>query len=163
MRIRTGVASAALAGLLAVGMAVPAQADSAGTAQDLSTYSSDSARAATGVGAFQTLGDRVHYSHTVQGNINAHGWWKLLRGPRAKAKVTVWLQVKTGSGWKTLKKNDKTVWPGGGSNKRTAAAWKCTNLIQKHTFRSIIDVDLVGYPDDAYKKITDPQTLYCGT
>ncbi|MFI9048339.1 hypothetical protein [Streptomyces sp. NPDC053427] len=49
-----------------------------------------------------------------------------------------------------------------GAAKRASAAWKCTNLIAKNSFRSVIDVDTVGYPDDDHKKITSPQTPYCG-
>lgn len=164
MRIRTGVASAAVAGLLAFGAAVPAQADDNSTPQPDNSYSHQSTHtAAAGVGAFVTGGDNVHFSHTVAGAVNAHGWWKRLSGPATKAKVTVDLQVKSGSGWRTLKTGTKTVYSGGGSGKRAPAAWKCTNLIQKNSFRSVVDVDLVGYPDDSSKKITDTQTLYCGT
>ncbi|WP_063727813.1 hypothetical protein [Streptomyces sp. RTd22] len=163
MRIRTGAASAALAGLLAVGAVGTAQAESHNAPQDRGTYGKKEARSGSGVGAFETKGDRVHFSHTVRGNINAHGWWKRLNGPATKAKVTVWLQVKSGSQWRTLNKGSKTVYSGGGSAKRASAAWKCTNLIAKHSFRSVIDVDIVGYPDDNNKKTTDTQTLYCGT
>ncbi|MFF3402355.1 hypothetical protein ACFYW6_28030 [Streptomyces sp. NPDC002659] len=163
VRIRIGAASAVLAGLLAVGAAVPAEADDHSTPQDRSTYSQESARAGSGIGAFETKGDNVHFSHTVRGAINAHGWWKRLSGPATKAKVTIELQVKSGTGWRTLNTGSKTVYSGGGSAKRASAAWKCTNLIQRHTFRSVIDVDLIGYPDQANKKITAAQTLYCGT
>ncbi|MFB9521360.1 MULTISPECIES: hypothetical protein [Streptomyces] len=164
MRIRTGVASAALAGLLTVAMTVPAQAAERDIPQDANSYSlgQEEARAAAGVGAFVTGGDYVHFSHTVQKTINAHGWWKKLSGPATKAKVTVWLQVKSGTGWRTLNVKSKNVYSGGGSAKRSQAEWKCTNLIQKHSFRSIVDVDLIGYPDDANRKITDTKSLYCG-
>lgn len=164
MRIRTGVASAAVAGLLAFGAAVPAQADGNSTPQPNNAYNHQSTlTAAAGVGAFVTGGDNVHYSHTVAKAVNAHGWWKRLSGPATKAKVTVDIQVKSGSRWRTLNTGTKTVYSGGGSAKRASAAWKCTNLIQKNSFRSIVDVDLVGYPDDSNKKITATQTLYCGT
>ncbi|MDX3132147.1 hypothetical protein PV367_20645 [Streptomyces europaeiscabiei] len=158
------MASAAVAGLLAFGAVVPAQADDNSTPQPDNSYSHQSTHtAAAGVGAFVTGGDNVHFSHTVAGAVNAHGWWKRLSGPATKAKVTVDLQVKSGAGWRTLKTGTKTVYSGGGSGKRAPAAWKCTNLIQKNSFRSVVDVDLVGYPDDSNKKITDTQTLYCGT
>ncbi|MFB9392406.1 hypothetical protein ACFPM3_19760 [Streptomyces coeruleoprunus] len=158
------MASVALAALLAAGAAVPAQAATNSPAQGAGTaaQSQTAARAGSGVGAFQMGGDLVHFSHTVAKTVNAHGWWKRLSGPATKAKVTVWIQVKSGSGWRTLNTGTKTVYSGGGSGKRASAAWKCTNLIAKNTFRSVVDVDLVGYPDDAYKKVTTPQTLYCG-
>lgn len=170
MRIRTGAAAAALAGLLAVGAAVPAQADShdtprlRGTAgSTVNTFDTASRAAGPGVGMFQTMGDNVHFSHTVRGNINAHGWWKNLRGPAGiKAKVTVWLQVKRGGEWKTLTKAAKNVYSGGGSGKRTAAAYKCTYNVGQYDFRSVIDVDLIGYADDSYRKVTPTQRLGCG-
>ncbi|MFI1742498.1 hypothetical protein [Streptomyces sioyaensis] len=71
-------------------------------------------------------------------------------------------QVKSGSGWKTLDKGVKTVPPGGGSNKRAVANWKCTNLIAKNHFRTVVDADIVGYPDSPEKLVTKTQTLYCG-
>lgn len=164
MRTRTAAASAALAGLLALGAVVPAHADDSDAAESAHTYSHETTRtAAAGVGAFQTGGDNVHFSHTVPGAVNAHGWWKRISGPATKAKVTVDIQVKSGTGWRTLNTGTKTVYSGGGSAKRASAAWKCTNLIQRNSFRSVVDVDLVGYPDDSNKKITATQTLYCGT
>ncbi|MCC9707276.1 hypothetical protein E4N62_19535 [Streptomyces sp. MNU76] len=167
MRIRTTAASAALAGLLALGAAVPAHSDDDGSTQETAnTYSLETeatGAAAAGVGAFVTGGDNVHFSHTVAGAVNAHGWWKRISGPATKAKVTVDIQVKSGTGWRTLNTGTKTVYSGGGSAKRASAAWKCTNLIQRNSFRSVVDVDLVGYPDDSNKKITATQTLYCGT
>ncbi|MEW2526343.1 hypothetical protein [Streptomyces sp. NPDC047071] len=164
MRIRTGAASAALATLLAVGAAVPAQAAGSDAPQYRSVASAQSVRAGSGIGAFQTLGDNVHFSHTVRGHINAHGWWKNLSGPArgVKAKVTVWLQVKRGGEWKTLATDVKNVYSGGGSGKRAAAAYKCTYNVGQYDFRSVIDVDLIGYPDDNYKKITATQRLGCG-
>ncbi|MFD9907807.1 hypothetical protein [Streptomyces sp. NPDC059063] len=166
MRIRTGAATAALtAALLAVGAAVPAQAAEGRDAQQYrSVVSEKSVRAGSGIGAFRTDGDNVHFSHTVRGHINAHGWWKVLSGPArgVKAKVTVWLQVKRGGEWKTLAKDVRNVYSGGGSGKRAAAAYKCTYNVGQYDFRSVIDVDLIGYPDDDYKKITETQRLGCG-
>lgn len=163
MRIRTGAASAALATVLAIGAAVPAQAAGSGTPQDRGAAAAR-AGGAPGIGAFRTMGDNVHFSHTVRGHINAHGWWKSLSGPArgVKAKVTVWLQVKRGGEWKTLTKAAKNVYSGGGSGKRTAAAYKCTYNVGVYEFRSVIDVDLIGYPDDSHKKITATQKLGCG-
>ncbi|WP_171167413.1 hypothetical protein [Streptomyces sp. I05A-00742] len=156
MRIRVGAASAALAALLAAAAAVPAQADGHGDAGDDRRTGTGSAAADT----FMTRGDYVHFSGTVQGRINAHGWWTKNSGPATSAKVTIWLQG--GSGWRTLDKGVKTVPPGGGSNKRAVANWGCTNFVAKNDFRSVVDVDIVGYPDGASKLVTKTQTLYCG-
>jgi hypothetical protein len=98
----------------------------------------------------------------VNGRINAHGWWKKYSGPATRAKITIWLQVKVGGAWTTLDKGVKTVPPGGGSNKRAVANRKCTNLIAKNYFRSVVDADIVGYPDGDSKFISATQTLYCG-
>ncbi|QKW51528.1 hypothetical protein [Streptomyces buecherae] len=166
VRIAVGAAVAAVTLSIAgptgfAGAAAPAKSGNS-TPQTSGTYSHEGTRAGGGAGAFLTQGDNVHFSHTVKGAVNAHGWWKRLDGPAKKAKVTVELQVKDGSGWRTLNTGEKTVYSGGGSANRASAAWKCTNLILKNSFRSVIDVDIIGYPDDANKKTTDVQTLYCG-
>ncbi|QEV57606.1 hypothetical protein CP982_01820 [Streptomyces spectabilis] len=153
-----------MATLLAVGAAVPARAADSDAPRKQSVATAKAGRAASGVGAFQTLGDNVHFSHTVKGHINAHGWWKNLSGPArgVKAKVTVWLQVKRGGQWKTLSTDVRNVYSGGGSGKRAAAAYKCTYNVGVYEFRSVIDVDLIGYSDDSYRKTTATQKLGCG-
>lgn len=158
MNIRIGGASAALAVLLTAALAGPAHADD----HDTRPAGYRTATAAGPVHGFETKGDYVHFSHTVSHTINAHGWWKKYDGPATHAKITIWLQVKSGSGWKTLDKGVKTVPSGGGSNKRAVANWKCTNLIAKNHFRTVVDADIVGYPDGASKLTTKTQTLYCG-
>lgn len=158
MRIRMWAgAASALAVLLAGGTAVSAHADGQG-ASEAGRQGENRAR----VGLFETRGDYVHFSHTVQGRINAHGWWKNINTSASMAKVTIWLQVKSGSGWRTLDTGVKTVPSGGGSNKRAVANWGCTNFVAKHEFRSVVDVDLIGVPDDPKKLVTPAQTLYCG-
>ncbi len=114
------------------------------------------------VNVFVTRGDYVHFSRDVPGTINAHGWWTKTSGPATSAKVTIWLQVKSGSLWRTIDTGVKTVAPGGGRGKRAAANWECTNLIVKNEFRSVVDVDIVGYADGDSKLVTKTQTLYCG-
>ncbi|MFF4605154.1 hypothetical protein ACFY12_20775 [Streptomyces sp. NPDC001339] len=66
------------------------------------------------------------------------------------------------SGWKTLTKEFKNVYSGGGRGKGTAAAYKCTYNVDVYEFRSAIDVDISGYPDSDNKKITATQKLGCG-
>ncbi|WP_329394207.1 hypothetical protein OHA45_11375 [Streptomyces lydicus] len=157
MKIRIGGASAVLAVLLAAASTVPAHADEhtapAGSHRTVSTRD---------VHGFLTKGDYAHFSHTVRNTVNAHGWWKKLDGPATHAKITIWLQVETSRGWRTLDKGVKTVPSGGGSNKRAVANWKCTNLIVKNHFRTVVDADIVGYPDGPEKLVTKTQTLYCG-
>jgi len=148
---------AVLAVLLTAATAVPAHAD-----DHNARAGSYRATAAGPIHGFETKGDHVHFSHTVRGTINAHGWWRKYDGPATHAKITIWLQVKTGSGWKNLDKGVKTVPPGGGSNKRAVANWKCTNLIVKNYFRTVVDADIVGYPDGDSKVTTKTQMQYCG-
>lgn len=148
----------ALPVLLTAVTAVPAHAD--GYEARAGTYRATTA--ARPIHGFETKGDYVHFSHTVSGVINAHGWWKKYDGPATHAKITIWLQVKSFSEWKNLDEGIKTVRPGGGSNKRAVANWKCTNLVAKNYFRSVVDADIVGYPDGDSKLTTDTQTLYCG-
>ncbi|MET7622670.1 hypothetical protein [Streptomyces sp. NPDC005408] len=157
MNIRIGRASTVLAVLLAAASTVPAHADD--RSEPASSYQAIGTRDLHG---FVTKGDYAHFSHTVRNTVNAHGWWKKIDGPATQAKITIWLQVKSGSGWKNLNKGVKTVPPGGGSNKRAVANWKCTNLIAKNDFRTVVDADIVGYPDGDSKLVTKTQTLYCG-
>jgi len=159
LNIRIGRASAILAILLTAATAVPAHADDNDDLPD----DSNTATAADPIHGFETKGDYAHFSHTVAKTVNAHGWWKKYDGPATQAKITIWLQVKNGSRWDDLDKGVKTVPPGGGSNKRAVANWKCTNLIAKNEFRTVVDADIVGYPDGDSKLITKTQTLYCGT
>ncbi|MFI1307828.1 hypothetical protein [Streptomyces sioyaensis] len=160
MKIRIGGASAVLAVLLAAASTVPAHADD--HSKPAHSYQAVDAQGAQAPHGFLTKGDYAHFSHTVRNTVNAHGWWKKIDGPATHAKITIWLQVKTSHGWKTLDKGVKTVPPGGGSNKRAVANWKCTNLIAKNHFRTVVDADIVGYPDSPEKLVTKTQTLYCG-
>ncbi|MGK5448822.1 hypothetical protein [Streptomyces radiopugnans] len=163
VQIRTGAASAALAVLLAAVSAMPAQADEPieqpGTSLE-ETYQDETA--SSPVNVFVTRGDNVHFSRDVPGTINAHGWWTKTSGPATSAKVTIWLQVRSGSLWRNLDTGVKTVGPGGGRGKRANASWECTNLIARNDFRSVVDVDIVGYADGDSKLTTPTQSLYCG-
>ncbi|GAA4658694.1 hypothetical protein GCM10023347_07500 [Streptomyces chumphonensis] len=158
MHIRNGAVVTGLAILLAAASAIPAHADK--PIGPTETYQTESD--ASAVNVFVTRGDNVHWSKHAPGDINAHGWWTKTSGPATLAKVTVWLQVKEGSSWRTLNVKPKDIRPGGGKGRRTAAPYTCKNMIEKNYFRSVVDVDIIGYADGASKLTTPTQTWYCG-
>ncbi|MFF7098102.1 hypothetical protein ACFY9A_37810 [Streptomyces rubradiris] len=146
--------SVALAAVLCAGSVAPA------------TAVPDPARAvpaaAAGPGVFVTNGDRVHISSTPPRTASAHAWWTHVSGPGTKAKVTIWLQIKSGRTWHSVAKNAKTVKSGnGGSARRVVARKKCANQ-NKRQWRTMIDVDLIGVPDSPEKAYTKPVTVKCG-
>ncbi|MFG2405769.1 hypothetical protein ACGFR8_15790 [Streptomyces brevispora] len=147
MRKRTLLTSAALTTALLVGSVAPATAAPA---------------AAKGPGVFVTNGDRVHISSTPPRTASAHAWWTHISGPGTKAKVTIWLQMKSGKKWHSVAKNAKNLKSGnGGSARRVVARKKCTNL-NKRQWRTKIDVDLIGVSDSPEKVYTKPVTVKCG-
>jgi hypothetical protein len=159
MRRHSILALLALATLLAVGSATPAIA-APEHASELVT------NAATvhpdGAGVFQTLGDNVHISSTPPKTASAHGGWRKISGSGTKAKVTVWLQMKSSKHgkWHTVAKGQKTVKSGGGSGRR-ATARKVCHSSQTHLWRSVVDVDLIGIPDSPEKLYTKTVSKHC--
>ncbi|WP_329617807.1 hypothetical protein OG244_36860 [Streptomyces brevispora] len=147
MRKRTLLTSAALTATLLAGSVAPATAAPA---------------AAKGPGVFVTNGDRVHISSTPPRTASAHAWWTHISGPGSKAKVTIWLQMKSGKKWHSVAKNARNLKSGnGGSARRVVARKKCTNL-NKRQWRTKIDVDLIGVSDSPEKVYTKPVTVKCG-
>jgi hypothetical protein len=147
MRMRTLITSAALATALLGGSVAPAMATPA---------------AANGPGVFITNGDRVHISSTPPRTASAHAWWTHVSGPGTKAKVTIWLQMKSGKKWHSVAKNAKNLKSGnGGSARRVVARKKCANH-NKRQWRTMIDVDLIGVADSPEKAYTKQVTVKCG-
>lgn len=116
------------------------------------------------VGAFETVGDNVHLSSSQPWATSAHGWWRMISGPRGvKAKVTVYLQAQDVHGsWITVSTRSKVVYSDGGSANRAVAQKQCTNLIQRVLWRSLIDVDLIGINDPPDITTTSSLPYYCG-
>ncbi|MFJ8675716.1 MULTISPECIES: hypothetical protein [unclassified Streptomyces] len=159
MRMRTFITSAALATALIGGSAVPAMAAPAATPP---AAPAAAPAAVPGPGTFITNGDRVHISSTPPRTASAHAWWTHVSGPGTKAKVTIWLQMKSGTKWHSVAKNAKNLKSGnGGSARRVVARKKCTNH-SKHQWRTKIDVDLIGVADSPEKAYTKPVTVKCG-
>lgn len=147
MRMRTLLTSAALTTALLAGSVVPATAAPA---------------TAKGPGVFVTNGDRVHISSTPPRTASAHAWWTHVSGPGTKAKVTIWLQMKSGKKWHSVARNAKNLKSGnGGSARRVVARKKCANR-SKRQWRTKIDVDLIGVADSPEKAYTKPVTVRCG-
>ena len=145
-----------LSAVLAVAMSIGLAAPSAYATSD---------PAASEVGAFVTDGDHVHVSSTPPPTASGHGWWLDPTGKHknVKAKVTVWLQVKDGGGWRTVAEGSKKVKAGGkGASSRRANARRMCENRDRTRWRSVIDVDLIGIPDSPEKAVTKTVTLLCG-
>ncbi|MUN41087.1 hypothetical protein [Actinomadura litoris] len=105
---------------------------------------------------FRTRGDNPHIT---RGEVSVHGWWEKISGKATKAKVTVWLQAHKGAKWKTVATGKRTVGPG--SSKRANAREKCKNRTTKVKFRTVVDVDIIGYTDGPEKWYSNGFTLKC--
>ncbi|MEU9416037.1 hypothetical protein [Streptomyces sp. NPDC048272] len=116
---------------------------------------------AESVDVFQTGGDAVHYSSTPPATISAHGWWLDQDSGGAKAKVTVELQILTGGRWHTVTTGSKTVKQGGGSSRRANARKACVGT-KATTWRSRVDVDIIGVADSPNKLETPGKPFNCG-
>ncbi len=130
--------------------------------------SSGGASPASEIGLFVTDGDKVHYSTWTKGApaaMSGHGWWIKGTTKATKAKVTIWLETRSGSGWRVVGKGAKTVYPGGGSARRATARMVCaagpTAPGKKYTYRTRIDVDLIGYADSNEQAVTTPASYPC--
>lgn len=114
------------------------------------------------VGVFLQVGDDVHISSTPPATASGHGWWVRLSGDSKKAKVTVYLEAKNHNGdWKTVATGSKTVGPGGGSSNRATARKECTNINRYTSWRSLIDVDIIGSLDTPGKARTRTVDFFC--
>lgn len=113
---------------------------------------------------FQTRGDNVHISSTPPRTVSAHGYWTNITCPTGtKAVVTTQLQRKNALGiWINVGTvGKKTVYAGGGSANRSVGRYTC-NGTDTNTYRSKVDVDIVGW-FDTYEKYTSKEVrLSCG-
>jgi hypothetical protein len=154
MRMPAFRTSAAPAAALLVGSVAPA------------TAAPQPARAApataAGPGVFVTNGDRVHISGTPPRTASAHAWWTRVSGPGTKARVTIWLQIRSGRTWHSVARNAQNLKSGnGGRARRVVAREKCASRNNRQ-WRTMIDVDLIGVPDSPEKAYTKPVTVKCG-
>lgn len=110
------------------------------------------------VGVFLTKGD---YVHVTRGQASGHGWWVKGTTKATTAKVTVQLQYKPkkSSSWNNRgTKGVRTIKPG--TSKRANARMTCRSSATK-SWRSWVDVDLVGYLDTPNKLYTGARSLRC--
>jgi hypothetical protein len=153
-RMRPLVLSAAVVALVIGGSLAPAWAAVADPA---------ALRAPADVGTYLTNGDHVHISGTKPATASAHGWWLKVSGSGTKARVTVWLQVKDAHGrWHSVAKGAKVVKSGGGSSRRANVRKRCEGT-RRETWRSLIDVDIIGVGDSPEKVATRAVQLRCGS
>jgi hypothetical protein len=111
---------------------------------------------------FHTRGDYVHISSTLPRAASGHGWWEKGTSDATDADVTVQLQINKNGSWVNVGElGRERMKPGGGSANRASARVACTSSVQ-HEWRSVVDVNLVGYPDSADKLITPARLLSCG-
>ncbi|WP_155989151.1 hypothetical protein [Nocardiopsis sp. CNT312] len=91
-----------------------------------------------------------------------HGWWVNGNCSAIQAVVTVELQQYYSDGsWRTEGiVGQDTVYSGGGAGNRATGRASCTDG-ELTSWRSVVDVDLVGVIDDPSKLITTTKNIYC--
>lgn len=114
---------------------------------------------------YGTRGDNVHYSATP-GEISGHGWWvnnSLPAGTRANVKIKLEVYVNSTFGWV-----DVTGWTTRYSTLPGTAYWANARLPGCNTstgtwylFRSVVDVDIIGYSDPDNVLHTPSKSLRC--
>jgi len=113
-------------------------------------------------GFFTTEGDYVHISSATTRAASGHGWWIRTSGNATQADVTIQLQ-RWQNGWYNIGSPVKErVYSGGGSGNRANARYTCKNSTSWNSFRSVVDVDVVGYIDGDSKLYTSSRQLACG-
>ena len=125
------------------------------------------AAAKSPIGVFATGGDRVHISSTKQTNgrniASAHGWWVKGTAKATLADVTVQIQYKPkgSNSWRTVETKKQRIKAKTGKNKSRVTAREACSSHSPRQFRSVVDVDLVGYIDSPEKLYTQAVTLKC--
>lgn len=113
---------------------------------------------------FNTRGDRPHLS-TTRGYLDTsgHGWWENINCSEGRlADVHITLQALTQNGWYTVDTHEIRTKDRKKGGSRANARVRCVDS-RTYTYRSIVDVDVVGVPDDAKKAIIQSNgTLACG-
>jgi hypothetical protein len=112
---------------------------------------------------FLTFGDYVHLSSSPPRAVSAHGWWVRIDNEAPLALVSVQLQIKRAGLWLDVgSAGSKVIKSGGGSANRVRARAPCVGS-DVHEWRSVVDVDLVGYLDSADRHFTPTRLLPCAT
>ncbi len=96
---------------------------------------------------FRVEGD---YVHTSMGDASGHGWWVNTDCEATQAVVTIRLQQSINGNWVYVGlPGQKTVYSGGGAANRAATRVRC-NSSAWTSWRSEVDVDVIGIPDTLY-------------
>lgn len=107
---------------------------------------------------FRMEGDYVHKSGS---DASGHGWWVNTDCNAVQAHVTIQLQQNIYGWWADAGPlGQKTVYSGGGSGNRAATRAHC-NSNTTTSWRSVIDVDLIGVADTPFKLYTSTRVLDC--
>ncbi|MFF4416181.1 hypothetical protein ACFYY8_26970 [Streptosporangium sp. NPDC001559] len=110
--------------------------------------------------AFVTNGD---YVHKTGNDATGHGWWINVNcGSGTRATVKIWLEEYFSDGsWRVKGSGSKSpVYSGGGSANRANARATCNNSTST-SWRSRIDVDLIGQVDSPEQAITAVRDIAC--
>jgi hypothetical protein len=110
---------------------------------------------------FDIFGDYVHISRSPPRAASGHGWWERIDNEASLARVTVQLQIKRAGLWLDVgAPGSEIVKPGGGAANRANARVPCVGF-DVHEWRSVVDVDLIGYFDSAAPHTTPARPLPC--
>ncbi|MGH8523836.1 MAG: hypothetical protein ACREXY_06345 [Gammaproteobacteria bacterium] len=112
---------------------------------------------------FTTRGDYVHISSTLPWAVHGKGYWTTSDShlKTHKAWVTVEIQYYRGeAGWRTVetKRQARYAYNVGGG--KTIAREQCSSMWSK-TWRSRVDIDIIGHIDSPGKKVTANRALNC--
>jgi hypothetical protein len=107
-------------------------------------------------------GDYVHISSTLPPAASGHGWWINRDCNATHAVVTVQLQQYYSDGsWRNIgTAGSATVRSGGGAGNRATGRVDCLSNVQT-SWRSVIDVDVIGVADTTDRYITPFNTISC--
>lgn len=123
-------------------------------------WGSQPARQADYVCPFVMNGDHVHLK-SDPARVKAHGWWENpYNCPAKQAVVTVFLQANVAGFWITLDRVSRRLGPKPFETHRATAQHHCSDNAET-TWRTLINVNLVGYKDDPRRAVTMPKELNC--
>ncbi|WP_329109503.1 hypothetical protein OG792_12115 [Micromonospora sp. NBC_01699] len=103
------------------------------------------------------------FVHKTGNDATGHGYWGNINCPAGtRAKVTIWLEEYYDDGsWRVKGEGEKSpVYAGGGSANRANARATCQGTAQV-SWRSRIDVDLIGQVDSSEQAVTETRNLAC--
>lgn len=111
--------------------------------------------------------DNLHISSSLPTTLSVHAWWVNTNCSTTKAIVTVGIQKRNAAGlWfnadrPTTNPGKKTVFSGGGSANRANARYECFSVGQLNTYRTWVDVDLVGIADTPGRSYSGTYSMWC--